>query len=35
VRDGRRDRVDCGRGEDSVKADRKDVVSHNCEHVSR
>src|SRR5437762_2366758 len=35
VRDGRRDHVNCGSGKDTVKADRKDVVSHNCEHVHR
>jgi hypothetical protein len=27
--------VNCGRGNDTVKADHKDVISHNCEHVHR
>src|SRR2546423_1053001 len=34
-RDGKTDRVSCGRGNDTVKADRKDKVAHNCEHVKR
>ena len=34
-RDGRRDRVDCGRGRDRVVADRVDVIARNCERVSR
>ncbi|MDQ4047797.1 MAG: hypothetical protein M3131_00200 [Actinomycetota bacterium] len=32
-RDGRRDRVNCGRGRDRVSADRFDVVARNCERV--
>lgn len=35
ARDGVRDRVNCGAGIDSVRADRADVVASNCEHVSR
>ncbi|MDQ4049130.1 MAG: FG-GAP-like repeat-containing protein [Actinomycetota bacterium] len=35
ARDGRRDRVNCGTGRDSVVADSIDVVSRNCERVSR
>jgi Ca2+-binding RTX toxin-like protein len=35
ARDGERDVVDCGAGKDSVTADRKDVVSRNCELVHR
>jgi hypothetical protein len=35
VRDGRRDHVNCGAGDDTVKADSKDVVAKNCEHVQR
>ena len=35
ARDGRRDRVNCGRGRDSVVADRADRVSRNCERVRR
>ncbi len=34
-RDGRRDRVDCGRGRDRVLADRFDVIARTCERVSR
>ena len=34
-RDNSRDRVNCGLGRDSVVADRKDVVSRNCERVRR
>ena len=35
ARDGLRDRINCGRGVDTVTADRNDVVASNCEHVSR
>ena len=35
ARDGHRDRVTCGSGRDSVRADRSDVVSKDCEKVSR
>jgi Ca2+-binding RTX toxin-like protein len=35
VRDGQRDSVTCGPGRDSVKADRIDVVSPDCERVRR
>jgi Ca2+-binding RTX toxin-like protein len=35
ARDGVRDRVNCGPGVDTVRADRADVVARNCEHVSR
>jgi len=35
VRDGKRDRVNCGRGRDTVIADSKDRVSDNCERVVR
>jgi Ca2+-binding RTX toxin-like protein len=34
VRDGKRDRVDCGPGKDTVSADRRDVLRH-CERVRR
>jgi Ca2+-binding RTX toxin-like protein len=34
-RDNSRDRVNCGSGRDSVLADRKDIVSRNCEQVRR
>jgi Ca2+-binding RTX toxin-like protein len=34
-RDGERDYVNCGRGWDRVKADRKDKVSRDCEFVIR
>ena len=34
-RDGRRDRVSCGRGRDRVIADRFDRVARSCEQVSR
>ena len=34
-RDNSRDRVNCGRGRDSVLADRSDIVSRNCERVRR
>ena len=29
------DRINCGKGEDTVKADDKDKVASNCEHVTR
>jgi N-acetylglucosamine-6-sulfatase len=35
VRDGRRDTVVCGRGRDYVRADRRDTVARDCEHVQR
>src|SRR2546430_1689315 len=35
ARDGHTDRINCGRGNDRVKADGKDKVARNCEHVSR
>jgi hypothetical protein len=35
ARDGRRDRITCGAGNDTVTADRSDSVARNCEHVSR
>src|SRR5438046_829613 len=35
ARDGRTDRINCGKGEDTVKADDKDKVASNCEHVQR
>jgi len=35
ARDGVRDRINCGAGVDTVRADRADVVASNCEHVSR
>ena len=35
ARDGRRDRVACGRGRDTVTADRSDRVSRDCERVLR
>jgi Ca2+-binding RTX toxin-like protein len=35
ARDGVRDRINCGAGVDTVRADRADVVARNCEHVSR
>jgi Ca2+-binding RTX toxin-like protein len=34
VRDGKRDRVDCGPGKDTVSADKRDVL-RNCERVRR
>ena len=34
VRDGRRDRVNCGRGRDRVRADRRDRL-RGCERVRR
>jgi hypothetical protein len=35
LRGGGRDRVNCGGGEDTVKSDKRDKVSKNCEHRSR
>ena len=35
VRDGLRDRVSCGPGQDRVIADRIDIVGRDCEHVVR
>jgi Ca2+-binding RTX toxin-like protein len=35
ARDGRRDRINCGTGRDSVTADRADRVTRNCERVRR
>jgi Ca2+-binding RTX toxin-like protein len=35
ARDGVRDRINCGAGIDTVRADRADKVARNCEHVSR
>ena len=35
ARDGQRDRVSCGRGTDSVVADRRDRVGRDCERVRR
>lgn len=35
ARDGSRDVIDCGRGNDTVQADRFDVIARNCERVSR
>ena len=35
VRDGSRDKVRCGRGRDTVTADRGDSVSRDCERVRR
>ena len=35
ARDGRRDLVNCGPGQDTVRADKADAVARNCEHVSR
>jgi Ca2+-binding RTX toxin-like protein len=35
ARDGEKDTVDCGGGSDTVLADKRDVVSKNCERVSR
>ena len=35
ARDGRRDRISCGRGRDTVSADRRDRVSGDCERVRR
>ncbi len=35
ARDGKRDKVSCGRGRDSVTADRVDRVARDCERVRR
>lgn len=35
ARDGRRDRVTCGTGDDRIAADREDRVARDCEHVTR
>lgn len=35
TRDGERDVVNCGAGDDTVIADYKDAVANNCEHVTR
>jgi hypothetical protein len=35
VRDGWRDTIDCGGGQDTVTADRVDAVARNCEHIRR
>ena len=35
ARDGRRERISCGAGRDSVSADRRDVVARDCEVVRR
>lgn len=35
VSDGGLDRVSCGRGQDTVYADRRDIVARDCEHVVR
>ena len=35
ARDGQRDRISCGRGTDSVVADRRDRVARDCERVRR
>jgi len=35
ARDGKRDRINCGTGRDTVIADRIDRVAHNCERVRR
>jgi uncharacterized repeat protein (TIGR01451 family) len=33
ARDGQRDTIRCGAGNDTVEADRHDSVSHDCEHL--
>jgi hypothetical protein len=33
--DGKKERIDCGGGRDSVRADNKDVVARDCENVLR
>jgi Ca2+-binding RTX toxin-like protein len=33
ARDGESDRINCGAGKDSVKADALDVIKGNCEKV--
>jgi RTX calcium-binding nonapeptide repeat (4 copies)/PA domain len=35
ARNGKRDKINCGRGNDRVRADRNDSVSGNCETVRR
>jgi RTX calcium-binding nonapeptide repeat (4 copies) len=35
VRGGGKDRLNCGGGDDSVKADKRDKMAKNCEHRSR
>lgn len=35
VRDGERDRVTCGPGRDTVRADKRDAVAKDCEKVAR
>ena len=35
ARDGKRDRISCGRGTDTVLADRRDRVARDCERVRR
>jgi Ca2+-binding RTX toxin-like protein len=35
AKDGAKDAIDCGTGDDRVTADPSDVVSSNCEHVTR
>lgn len=35
VRDGQTDTVRCGPGRDEVTADRRDIVSSDCERVKR
>jgi Ca2+-binding RTX toxin-like protein len=35
ARDGRRDHISCGTGDDTVTADRTDAVARSCEHVHR
>jgi hypothetical protein len=32
-RDSKADAATCGAGEDTVKADRRDIVTPDCEHV--
>jgi hypothetical protein len=34
-RDGERDTVRCGAGEDTVRADRRDKIDRDCETVNR
>ncbi|MDQ6749388.1 MAG: hypothetical protein M3Z33_01325 [Actinomycetota bacterium] len=35
ARDGQRDSIDCGSGNDTVAADKIDRVAKNCEHVHK
>jgi Ca2+-binding RTX toxin-like protein len=35
AKDGQRDVITCGAGDDHVRADRSDSVSGDCEHVAR